>query len=180
MSPSAIRSTSPLQFVFYSQLLCFTYLRWAAFLANLGKNFNEQLSLDFSMCEYFRPWKLISLAVGVALLIAGSFYYNAPDWDIPISLIMAALAYLTAPWSIRILLERKWRLLPLMLLATWFTVDGSYWIYWHFKNPVALEMMREANFFASLALYGMCGVIWLHRGSLKELVYKLIRPARDC
>ena len=96
--------------------------------------------------EYARPWKLLTLAAGIALLILGSFYYEAPDWDIPISLIMAALAYLAAPWSLRVLIERQWRHWPLMLFATWFTIDGSYWIYWHFKNPVALEMMRDANF----------------------------------
>ena len=30
--------------------------------------------------EYLRPWKLATLAFGIALLIAGSFYYEAPDW----------------------------------------------------------------------------------------------------
>jgi len=118
--------------------------------------------------EYARPWKLVTLALGIALLIAGSFYYQAPDWDVPISLIMAILAYLTAPWSLRVVLERRWRHWPAMLFATWFTVDGSYWIYWRFKNPVALDLMREANFPASLALYGLCGAIWLYRGSLRE------------
>jgi hypothetical protein len=73
------------------------------------------------MTEYARPWKLFSLAAGIALLVAGSFYYQAPDWDIPISLIMAAFAYLSAPWSLRVVVE-----------------------------PVALEMMRDANFAASL------------------------------
>lgn len=121
------------------------------------------------MSEYLRPWKLFSLAVGVILLILGSFYYHAPDWDIPISLIMAVLAYLTAPWSMRVLLERRWRDWPAMLFATWFTVDGSYWIYWHFQDPAALDAMRSANFPASLSLYGMCGVIWLYRGSLRQL-----------
>lgn len=57
-----------------------------------------------------------------------------------------------------------------MLFATWFTVDGCYAIYSSFKNPAALEMMREANFAASLSLYGMCGVIWLYRGSLRQLL----------
>ena len=113
--------------------------------------------------------RLFTLALGIALLIVGSFYYEAPDWDIPISLIMASLAYLTAPWSLRVIVERRWRHWPAMLFATWFTVDGSYWLYWHFKNPVALELMREANFFASLSLYGMCGVVWLYRGRLREL-----------
>jgi len=120
--------------------------------------------------EYFRPWKLITFGGGVALLVTGSFYYRAPDWDVPISLIMASLAYLTAPWSLRVLLERRWKSFPGALFATWFTVDGCYWLYWNYKNPVALEMMRDANFFASLSLYGMCGLLWLYRGSLRELL----------
>lgn len=121
------------------------------------------------LTEYFRPWKLVTLAVGIVLLIFGSFYYEAPDWDIPISFIMAIFAYLFAPWSLRVIVERKWRLWPAMLFVTWFTVDGCYAIYWHFKNPVALEMMRDANFPASLSLYGMCGLIWMYQGSLKQL-----------
>lgn len=122
------------------------------------------------MTEYLRPWKLSTLATGVALLIIGSFYYEIPDWDIPISLIMATLTYFTAPWSLRVILERKWRLLPTMLLASWFTVDGSYWIYWYFKAPATLDAMRSANFPASLSLYGICGAIWLYRGSLRQLL----------
>lgn len=49
--------------------------------------------------ELLRPWKLATIAIGVGLLVAGSFYYQAPDWDIPISFIMALMAYLTASWS---------------------------------------------------------------------------------
>ena len=71
-----------------------------------------------NLAEYARPWKLFTLALGIALLIVGSFYYEAPDWDIPISLIMASLAYLTAPWSLRVIVERRWRLWPAMLFAT--------------------------------------------------------------
>jgi hypothetical protein len=119
--------------------------------------------------EYVRPWKLVTLALGIALLVLGSFYYEAPDWDIPISLIMAMLAYLAAPWSLRVIVERKWRLWPAVLFVTWFTVDGSYWLYWRFKNPAALELMRDANFFASLCLYAICGLIWFYRGSLRQL-----------
>jgi len=129
--------------------------------------------------EYLRPWKLLTLAGGVALLIAGSFYYRAPDWDIPISLIMALLAYLTAPWSLRVILERRWPLWPAALLATWFSVDGCYWIYWHFKDPVALATMRSANFAASLPLYGLCGALWLYRGSLLDLMRDLRQAVRS-
>src|SRR5450759_983287 len=108
-------------------------------LANISQvSLRSQMKLCFA--EYRRPWKLATLAIGIALLVLGSFYYQAPDWDIPISLIMAILAYVTAPWSLRVIVERSWRLWPAMLFATWFTVDGSYWIYWHFKNPLALEL----------------------------------------
>lgn len=109
----------------------------------------------------------------LALLFAGALYDQAIDWDIPISLVMAGLAYLTAPWSVRVLWHRRWRQWPLMLFTVWFSVDGSYWIYWHFKNPNALEMMRSANFPASLSLYALCGVLWLYRGSLRELLADL-------
>lgn len=122
-----------------------------------------------SLVEFTRPWKLVTLAIGIALLILGSYVYEAPDWDIPISFIMAILAYLFAPWSMHVILERKWRLWPGMLFVTWFTVDGCYAIYWHFMNPAALEMMREVNFPASLSLYGMCGVIWMYQGSLRQM-----------
>lgn len=127
------------------------------------------------MVEYFRPWKLLTLGFGIILLIVGSFHYRAPDWDIAISLIMALLAYLTAPWSIRVVLQRQWKQWPAMLFATWFTVDGNYWIYWHFKDPAALELMRSANFPVSLPLYGMCGIFWLYRGSLKEFLSEVCR-----
>jgi hypothetical protein len=120
--------------------------------------------------EYLRPWKLATLAIGIGLLIAGSFYYDAPDWDVPISLLMATLTYLTAPWALRVLVERRWKLVPAALLATWCTVDGVYWFYWSFKNPAAVAMMRDANFLPSLCLYGICGALWLYRGTLKELI----------
>ena len=123
--------------------------------------------------EYLRRWKLVTLAVGIALLILGSFYCGAPDWDIPISFIMAIFAYLTAPWSMRVLLERKWRLWPVMLFFTWFTVDGCYANYWHFRNPVTLELMRKVNIPASLSLYDMCGIVWLYRGSFRQLVSEI-------
>ena len=137
-----------------------------------------RFNVSRQVSEYLRPWKLFSLACGVGLLIVGAYYYEAPDWDVPISLIMAALAYLTAPWSMRVMLERRWKLWPLMIAATWFTVDGSYWLYWRVVDPVALDLMREANGPASLSLYWACGVIWLYRGSLAELIQEASQTIR--
>lgn len=127
----------------------------------------------YNLPEYLRPWKLATLFLGIVLLIVGSFVTPAPDWDIPISFIMAILAYLTAPWSLRVILERQWRVWPAMLFATWFTIDGSYALYWYFVDPYALALMRDVNFPASLTLYAMCGVVWLYRGSLSELLAEL-------
>lgn len=121
------------------------------------------------LIELKRPWKLATFGCGLSLLIVGSFYYQAPDWDIPISLIMAFVAYLTAPWSMRVMVTRQWSQWPLMLFMTWFGVDGCYWLYWTWKNPIALELMREANAPASLSLYWMCGLIWFYRGTLQQM-----------
>jgi len=89
---------------------------------------------------------------------------------------MAVLAYLCAPWSVRALWERRWRLLPAALFLSWFTIDGCYWLYWHYKDPAALALMRSANFPASTALYALCGVGWLYRGTLRELIGEIRHP----
>ncbi|NQW93651.1 MAG: hypothetical protein HQ446_06395 [Polaromonas sp.] len=122
------------------------------------------------LSELLRPWKLATLAIGIALLIAGRFYYKAPDWDVPISLIMALVAYATASWSMHVMVERQWKNWPSMLVVTWFSVDGCYWLYWRWQDPVTLEMMREANAPASLSLYWMCGLVWYFRGTVREYV----------
>ena len=103
--------------------------------------------MDSWLTKYRRPWRLATLAVGVAWLMLGSVHCRAPDWDIPITFIMAILACLSAPWSLRVILERRW---PAMLLATWFTVDGCYAVLRFFKNPAALEMMRNLPAWLSL------------------------------
>lgn len=99
------------------------------------------------MTEYFRPWKLVTLAIGIAVLIVGSLYYNAPDWDIPIGFIMAILAYLTAPWSLQSFLKS----MASDALFTWFTIDDCYAII------LALERPRSAAI-KEIRLYG-----WLRR-----------------
>ncbi len=108
----------------------------------------------------------------MALLIIGSFIYKAPDWDIPISIFMATLTYFSASWSMHVLTERQWFKLPLMLFITWFCVDGCYAIYWYFKDPIALALMRDVNFLASLSLYGMCGLVWYYGGEHERCINK--------
>jgi hypothetical protein len=134
------------------------------------------MSYFYPVSEYLRPWKLATFAFGVALMIVGAIYTPAPDWDVPISLIMPGITYLTAPCSVSVVVRRQWRLIPVALFFTWFSVDGVYAIYWYLEDPWVLETMRSANAPISLMLYGLCGFIWLYRGSLKDL-YSEIRSA---
>ena len=120
--------------------------------------------------EWRRPWKLCALAVGVGLLVLGRYLMPAPDWDVPISLIMGAMAYLCASWCLRVFLARDWAMWPLALFLSWFTVDGCYAWYWSLVDPAALALMRDVNAPASGALFGMCALVWLYNGSLRELL----------
>ena len=81
----------------------------------------------------------------------------------------------------RVLLERRWRLIPHALFWTWFTVDGIYVVYWATRDLEAL-FMRPASFWASFGLYGMCGLVWYPRDTLKNtlLAWKKHRPGQEC
>jgi len=121
--------------------------------------------------EYTRPWKLLSLIAGLAFLIFDSIYSKIMDWDIPISVIMGIVTYITAPWSLRVIVERRWKCFPIMLFAVWFSIDGCYCLYWYYTDPFVLKMMRSyINFFTCLFLYVTCALIWYYQGSLQELV----------
>lgn len=128
--------------------------------------------------EYLRPWKLFSLAIGLAWLIYGALNYNISDWDVGISLIMALFSYITAPWACRVLLgvaRGRFNAVSIYgaLFAYWFTVDGVYVIY---HTLMGNETYRWENFLASSCLYALCGMIWLYNGSLAD-GYRDIRAA---
>jgi len=113
-----------------------------------------------------RPWKLITLALGLAVLVAGAYYEQLADWDVGVSLVMGILTYLTAPFVVRTLYRLDWHRIPLALLLAWFSIDGSYWLY----NEVAGHpYVREANALASTPLYFIMGLVWLWDGTLTQL-----------
>ena len=112
------------------------------------------------MSEYLRPAKLFTLSLGLIFLVAGAQYFDLPDWDIPVSFLMAFFAYLTAAPTVRVLVERRWEYAHYALFWTWFTVDGSYVVYWSTVNPEIVAVLRPANAAASLVLYLLCGAVW--------------------
>ncbi|WP_231880945.1 hypothetical protein [Halothiobacillus diazotrophicus] len=93
-------------------------------IASYGKG---NTSIHWSR-EFLRPWKLGSLAVGIALLLIGSVVMPAPDWDVGVSFTMAILTYLTAPWFIHVIRRLNWKMIPLALFFAWFSIDGCYWL----------------------------------------------------
>ena len=124
-------------------------------------------------CNLLRPWKLAMWSAGMAWLIWGALTMGFADWDIGVSLIMGSLTFVFAPWTILLLLScaRNWQnALPRLMLATvltWAVVDGSYTLY-HLSagNP----LQREANFWASLCLYLLVGIVFSYPGSIHDLI----------
>ena len=52
-------------------------------------------------------------------------------------------------------------------------------LYRSLVNAEALEMMRDANWPASLSLYWACGLVWYWNGTLRELIQALQRRLLD-
>ncbi len=125
------------------------------------------ISSDIAPAEWLRPWKLLSFAAGMAWLIWGALTLDIADWDIGVSVLMGGFTYLLAPWSARILMHRRWRMLPVALFSWWWCVDGVY-MAWHLA--VGNLMFRDANFFASTCLFWLCGFIWLPKAPLRQSV----------
>ena len=124
--------------------------------------------------ELKRPWKLITLAAGMAWLLFGAITYGISDWDIGISLLMGGLTYLCAPWSVRVILlsirhrQAYWPLwIGIALIVALFVIDGIYYLY---HSIAGNQMLRRENLYASSALYFLAGSIWMYRGSVRDLI----------
>jgi hypothetical protein len=114
------------------------------------------------MNEYLRPWKLLTLVGGISILIYAGKLQQLPDRHIWISVVMAVLTYLTAPWAVRVFVQRRWLRMPLALLAIWFCVGGSYAAWNAHYGPEFSDFMRHAGTgYAWLSLYLFCGLLWL-------------------
>lgn len=110
--------------------------------------------------ELRRPLRLASLAVGIALLIAGSIWLPSDDWDVPICFIMGIPSYVLAPWVFRQVYYFRWRWLVPAAVALWFTIDGSYSAYWWLRGFDALLVFRPANYFYCIWIFWICGILW--------------------
>lgn len=125
----------------------------------------------YSIVDYLQPWKLALLIVGSGLLIYGAKTFSFADWDVPFSLIMALVSYVTAPWVVRTLWQREsWVHVVAAIGVAAFATAGLYALYWLAVNPEIFVSFYGQAIPEIVGLYVICGLVWLHQGSLSTLV----------
>lgn len=106
------------------------------------------------------------MAIGMAWLIWGAYYYEYPDWDLGVCIVMKGLTYFLAPISVRIVWEQNWIQLPIAVFFGWICVDGSYWA-WH--SFAGNDMLRDGQWQTSLCQLLICGLLWIPKASLSTV-----------
>ena len=106
------------------------------------------------------PWRLITLVFGLGLLMAGSIFLPSTDWDFPICFVMGLPAYVLAPWAFRQVWYRRGWWMVGALLAFWFSVDGTYTLYWWLRHADFLSEFRLANVAYCTPIFILAGFVW--------------------
>jgi len=124
--------------------------------------------------ELLRPWKLATLAIGIAVLIAGSIYTPAPDWGIADSILLAVFTYLTAPTVARWVFDRRYWLWPVGVYLIWLGSIGLYRMWWMRVDPSALALMGDSAHVVNVCMYIACGLFWAPRAPIRTASW--LRP----
>lgn len=123
----------------------------------------------------FRPWKVVTFAIGTGFFVWGAGYFDAPTWDVGVSWLMSVLCYLLAPWAVDSGIHAvrarpprwPWRLL-LSAATVYFVASGSYEIYNTLRmgeHPVTYWF----NLAFSIPVTIIAGLVWRFDGSLTKL-----------
>ena len=116
-------------------------------------------------------FKNITFLIGLAWLLYGATTFSYLDWDVGVSLVMAFSTYFTADKVIDRLRSLDLSKYPVAMLYTWFSVDGSYTIYWFCVDRSVLLAMRDGQWLTSLCLFLLCGMIWsVHLQDLRQFL----------
>lgn len=107
--------------------------------------------------NYLQPWKLVTLALGIAALILGRFYYSADDWTISLSIVMGVAAYYCAPISYHQLRQGTFMGGLIAAVLGWLVVDFSYTTW---NVAMGDPIYRGGQWIASTLLYIACGILW--------------------
>jgi hypothetical protein len=122
-----------------------------------------------------RPWKLVSFALGTSFFVWGAYVFDAPTWDVPVSIIMSVATFMLAPWAVDQLVlgfradgRAKLRLLA-GAIGIYICGSASYEVYhliwsgWH--PPTYWE-----NLAFSVPTAIAAGLLWRVDASLAEIV----------
>ena len=130
------------------------------------------------------PWKLLSFIAGTAFFVWGARFFDAPTWDVGVSLLMSVLCFLLAPLALDLILDalrRRRALWPLRLLAglvlVYAVASGSYEIYNTLRMGYHPPTYWENLFFSVPTTIG-AGLLWRLDGSLGELLGRVRRAFR--
>ncbi|MFH1434259.1 MAG: hypothetical protein ABIJ56_00960 [Pseudomonadota bacterium] len=120
--------------------------------------------------------------MGTAFFVWGAYFWDAPTWDVGVSVIMSVLCYLLAPLAVATALHaarKRPKLWPLRLLASaalvYFIASGSYEIYNTLRmgfHPVTYWENLQFSIPVTIA----AGLLWQYDGSLADLL-RLVRGA---
>lgn len=106
----------------------------------------------------YGAWKNFTFCIGLAWLIYGAIFFGYPDWDIPLSLLMAGSTYVSADRFVLSIKQKDPRGVLLHSITAWWATDGSYWMYWSLVD--ASVAIRAGQWAMSACLYLLCGLVW--------------------
>lgn len=110
------------------------------------------------------PWKIAAFVAATIGLVVGSEYAGDPTWDYGISIIMATLTFLSAPWAVGtvykfIKKEVHFRQFYIAVFVWLISVSISYDLYVRIKFGVKPESSK-ANLLISGVWYIAAGLFW--------------------
>lgn len=110
-------------------------------------------------------WKIFTFLVATGILSAMAPIANDPTWDIPETIMMCSLTFLTAPWTTGIIYraivwyERVWGEIYVAMIMLLFSASWSYDLYvwiWQWIYPVSWSW----NLMISPILYLCAWAFW--------------------
>lgn len=110
-------------------------------------------------------WKFLTFITTTIILSAIAPIANDPTWDIPETIIMCTLTFMTAPWSVGVIYraiigyEKNWKEIYIATVLWLFSSSWSYDLYvwiWQWTYPVSWSW----NLMISPILYLCAGMFW--------------------
>jgi hypothetical protein len=112
----------------------------------------------------FVPWKILTFLASALFMIVIAPHTGDPTWDYWDAGFMAALTFLTAPWSVGVLYrsfggQGSFTQSFLAVCVWFFSVSWSYDLYLLLRDG-AYPVTWLTNLFASSGLYFLGGFLW--------------------